>query len=252
MDRDNFYFIIWAWVFLGMAVFVLLQFVTAPYGRHSRKNWGPVIPNRTGWFIMEFPVLLVFVLCYLLGPSNPHPVTWIFFALFTAHYINRSVIYPWRTHTQGKTMPLVVALMAVLFNVVNGFINGYYFSAFSREYTWDWLTDARFITGAIVFAAGILVNWWSDQILIDLRKGGKKGYFIPRGKLFRYVSCPNFFGEILEWTGFAILTWSPAALAFALWTFFNLVPRALDHHRWYRSTFHDYPPERKAVIPFIL
>ena len=252
MDRENFFLFIWSWILMGLAVFILLMFVTAPYGRHSSKEWGPVIPNRTGWFIMEFPVLLVFSLCYFLGPSDPHPVTWVFFALFTAHYINRSVVYPWRTHTAGKTMPLVVALMAVFFNLVNGFINGYYFSAFSRGYTWEWLLDARFIAGMVLFAGGFLINWWSDQILLDLRKGGKKGYYIPRGGLFRYVSCPNFFGEILEWTGFAIMTWSPAALAFALWTFFNLVPRALDHHRWYRSTFPDYPPQRKAVIPYIL
>lgn len=252
MDRENFFLFVWSWIFMGLAVFILLMFVTAPYGRHSSKDWGPVIPNRTGWFIMEFPVLLVFSLCYLLGPSDPHPVTWIFFALFTAHYINRSIVYPWRTHTGGKTMPLVVALMAVFFNLVNGFINGYYFSAFARGYTWEWMLDARFIVGIIFFAGGFLINWWSDQILLDLRKGGKKGYYVPRGGLFRFVSCPNFFGEILEWTGFAIMTWSPAALAFALWTFFNLVPRALDHHRWYRSTFPDYPPERKAVIPFIL
>jgi steroid 5-alpha reductase family enzyme len=70
--------------------------------------------------------------------------------------------------------------------------------------------------------------------------------------LFRYVSCPNFLGEILEWTGFAIMTWSPAALAFAVWTLVNLVPRALDHHNWYRSRFEDYPPGRKALIPFVL
>ena len=149
-------------------------------------------------------------------------------------------------------MPLVIALMAVCFNLVNGFINGYYFSAFAREYSWEWLVDARFIIGVMVFAGGAFINWWSDQILLNLRKGGKKGYYIPRGGLFRWISCPNFFGEILEWTGFAIMTWSPAALVFALWTLFNLVPRALDHHKWYRSNFPDYPQERKAILPYLV
>ena len=237
---------------MGLVIFILLLFVTAPYGRHSRKDWGPTIPNRTGWVIMEFPSLVVFVLTFLLGPAGIQPVTWIFFALYVSHYTNRSVVYPWRTRTSGKTMPLVVALMAVGFNMVNGFINGYYFSAFARAYTWDWLSDARFIIGIIVFTGGVFLNWWSDQTLLNLRKGGKKGYFIPRGGLFRWISCPNFLGEILEWTGFAIMTWSPAALAFALWTFFNLIPRALDHHKWYRSTFPGYPPERRAIIPFVL
>ena len=252
MDRENFFLFVWSWAILGLVIFVVLLFVTAPYGRHSRKDWGPNIPNRLGWFIMEFPSLLVFMLCFLLGPNAPQMVTWIFFSLYVAHYTNRSIVYPWRTRTSGKEMPLVVALMAVIFNMVNGLINGYYFSAFSREYTVEWLVDARFILGTILFAAGVLINWWSDQILLNLRRGGKKGYFIPRGGLFRWISCPNFFGEVLEWTGFAILTWSPAAVAFALWTFFNLVPRALDHHKWYRSTFETYPRGRKAIIPFLL
>lgn len=252
MEREKFFLFVWSWAFLGLVVFVLLLFVTAPYGRHSRKDWGPSISNRMGWVIMEFPSLLVFILFFLFGPNEIQPVTWIFFALYVSHYTNRSVIYPWRTRTSGKQMPLVIALMAVCFNLVNGFINGYYFSAFSRVYTWEWLVDARFIIGIIIFAGGVFLNWWSDQILLNLRKGGKKGYFIPRGGLFRWVSCPNFLGEIMEWTGFAIMTWSPAALVFALWTFFNLIPRALDHHKWYRANFPEYPPERKAILPRLL
>jgi len=252
MDRDSFFLLTWSWAVLGLAVFILLLFVTAPYGRHSRKDWGPSISNRMGWIVMEFPSLLIFILCFLFGPNAIQPVTWIFFALYVSHYTNRSVIYPWRTLTSGKQMPLVVAMMAVCFNLVNGFLNGYYFSAFSREYTWEWLVDARFIIGITLFAGGVFLNWWSDQILLNLRKGGKKGYFIPEGGLFRWISCPNFMGEILEWTGFAIMTWSPAALVFALWTFFNLVPRALDHHKWYRLSFPEYPPQRKAIIPHLL
>ena len=149
-------------------------------------------------------------------------------------------------------MPLVIALLAVVFNLVNGFSNGYYFSAFAMEYTWDWLYDIRFILGFLLWFLGMFINWKSDQTLLNLRRGGKKGYFRPRGGLFKYVSCPNFFGELLEWTGFAIMTWSPAALVFALWSLFNLVPRALDHHKWYKATFPEYPSRRKAILPFIV
>ena len=108
-------------------------------------------------------------------------------------------------------MPLVVAFMAICFNLVNGFLNGYYFSAFSRVYTWDWLLDLRFILGAVVFGVGVLLNWWSDQILLNLRKGGKKGYFIPEGGLFRWISCPNFCPTHLlpEDTFLPILTVTP-------------------------------------------
>ena len=252
MQTESFFTLLWAWTALGFATFILLLFITAPYGRHSRKDWGPVIPNRVGWIMMEFPSLLVFVLAFLLGPNGVQPVTWIFFGMYVFHYGNRSILYPLRTHTAGKMMPLVVALMAVCFNLVNGFLNGYWFSAFAREYTVAWLQGWRFIAGTVLFLAGMVINWHSDQILLTLRKGRDTGYSIPRGGFFRWVSCPNFLGEIIEWAGFALLTWSPAALVFALWTFFNLVPRAMDHHKWYRATFKEYPKERKAVIPYLL
>ncbi len=32
----------------------------------------------------------------------------------------------------------------------------------------------------------------------------------------------------------------------------TLVPRALAHHEWYRERFADYPPERRALVPFLL
>ena len=63
---------------------------------------------------------------------------------------------------------------------------------------------------------------------------------------------PNYLGECIEWLGWAIMTWSFSGFVFALWTTFNLLPRALKHHSWYKEKFNDYPKERKAIIPKIL
>jgi 3-oxo-5-alpha-steroid 4-dehydrogenase 1 len=41
-----------------------------------------------------------------------------------------------------------------------------------------------------------------------LRKPGETGYKIPTGGLFDYITGANFFGEIVEWTGFAIASCS--------------------------------------------
>jgi steroid 5-alpha reductase family enzyme len=115
----------------------------------------------------------------------------------------------------------------------------------------EWLTDPRFILGMVVFFTGMAINWHSDAILINLRKPGETGYKIPMGGLFRWVSCPNLLGEVIEWVGFGILTWSLPGLVFAIWTFANVVPRAISHHRWYKEKFPEYPKDRKAVIPGI-
>ena len=248
----TFNLIVIGWIIAGLIIFPATLNITAPYGRHTKKGWGPLINNRVAWVLMEVPVLLIFAIFFLLG-SNPRSlVTWIFFTLFMLHYVHRVFIFPLRIRTKGKKMPVSVMLMGVCFNLMNGFLIGYWFGHLSPLYSISWLYDPRFIAGVILFVAGFVTNIRSDQKLMDLRKGGRTGYYIPYGGLFRYISCPNFFGEILEWTGYALLTWCMPTLSFLLWTIFNLVPRALDHHRWYKKNFPEYPSGRKAILPFIL
>ena len=69
--------------------------------------------------------------------------------------------------------------------------------------------------------------------------------------VFKWISCPNYFGEILEWIGWALATWSLAGLSFAVWAIANLVPRARANHKWYLENFAEYPRSRKALIPKI-
>lgn len=129
---------------------------------------------------------------------------------------------------------------------------GYYVGTLQTQYSTGWLTDPRFIAGVVIFITGMVINLTADEKLIHLRKTRSNGYQIPYGGLFNRISCPNFFGEMVEWFGFAVLCWSLPAFAFFIWTFCNLVPRALDHHKWYKKQFADYPVKRKAVFPFIL
>jgi hypothetical protein len=201
---------------------------------------------------MELPALVVFSYLIISGKAQHNIVIWIFGALWIIHYINRVLVYPFRTKTKGKRMPLIIVIFAIFFNFVNGFINGYWFGYLVEPYQLTWLYSPFFIVGVVSFIAGVLINHDSDQRLLSLRAGGKTGYYIPYGGLFRYVSCPNFLGEMTEWLGFAIMTWCLPSFSFFIWTAVNLLPRALDHHRWYREHFKEYPKDRKAVIPMIL
>ena len=97
-----------------------------------------------------------------------------------------------------------------------------------------------------------IINISSDNILFKLRKDGKGEYSIPNGKLFNYISCPNYLGEILEWFGWAIMVLSFAGFSFFVWTLANLIPRALSTHNWYNQNFQDYPKDRKALLPYLL
>ena len=245
------YFLIF-WIALPIFLIPTLLKVTAPYGRHSNNEWGISIDNRLGWMIMEVVSPMVFAYFFITGNTEKSSIMWVFFGLWILHYFNRSVIFPLRIRTTGKKIPLFIVCSAIFFNIGNGFINGFYLGSLSPTYPETWWYSPQFIIGIVLFFTGMYINWQSDNILIGLRKPGESGYKIPKGGFFRYVSCPNHFGEILEWIGFAILCWNWAAFSFALWTALNLIPRTLDHHRWYKSTFEDYPEERKAVIPFVL
>ncbi|KAF0238338.1 MAG: 3-oxo-5-alpha-steroid [Prolixibacteraceae bacterium] len=252
MAHDIFNLICWIWIGIGVITFIVLLKIPQPYGRHSNTNRGPMINNRHGWLIMELPALLVFVYFAQLTTNWLNLTLLTAFALWVWHYFNRAIIYPFRLKTKGKKMPVVIMGPTIFFNLVNGFFNGYWLARFVPEDKIDFNTDLRIFIGAVVFLAGFIINQYHDTLLINLRKGENTGYKIPYGGLFRFVSCPNFLGEIITWLGFFIVTLSLPALAFLIWTLANLVPRALGHHKWYRNEFADYPAKRKAVLPFLV
>ena len=244
--------LVWAVFAVAVLTFVSLLRLTAPYGRHySGRGWGPEMSNRAGWIVMELPATALFAFIYFMGDAASEPVPLILLGIWQCHYLNRTFVYPFRTRTAGKKMPIVVAGSGFAFNAVNGYVNARVISQFG-EYGVGWLGDPRFLAGLAVFGTGFALNLHSDNILLGLRKLGGAGYAIPRGGAFRYVSCPNYLGELLEWAGWALATWSLGGLAFFAYTAANLVPRALSHHRWYRARFEDYPANRKAVIPGVL
>ena len=248
MTEEIFNKIIIAWIILGLIVFFINLKIVAPYGRHASKKWGLLINNRLAWIIMESPVLFLVMYFVLPTISSLDIVTWILFLLFTAHYVNRTFIFPFRIKGSSKKMPLGVILLAIIFNVFNGFFIGYYLGNFA-SYDSSWLLGMSFILGAIMFAIGAYINWRADSILIGIREKGFSGYKIPTGFLFEKVSCPNHLGEMIEWSGYALMSFNLPALSFAVWTFANLIPRALAHHKWYKSHFNDYPQNRKAFLP---
>ena len=237
----------WAVFALAVPTWIALQWVSAPYGRHARGGWGPSIPAKLGWIVMESPASLVWLAIYATGSHALEATPLAMLALWQLHYVHRAFVQPLRQRDDGRTMPASVALLAIAFNLVNAYVNARQVSEHGG-YGVAWLTDPRFLVGVALFFVGRTINTRADDALVALRNEGK-GYQIPRGPLFDRVSCPNYAGEILEWIGWAVATWSLAGLSFAIYTFANLAPRAGTHHRWYKERFADYPRERRALIP---
>lgn len=241
--------IIYPWLFFGIITFLVLLKTTAPYGKFSNQKWGKMISFRFGWFIQEIISPITFSCFFLIGEPNYNSAIIIFFIIWNIHYLYRSIFFPLRKK-EDSSCPLIIVLSAIFFNLVNGFINGYYLGNIAI-YDNNYIFNTNFIIGFLVFSIGVIINFKSDNILLKI-KNQKQGYQIPNGFMFKYLSCPNYFGEMVEWFGFAIMTWSFPGLLFALWTVFNLAPRAISTHKWYIITFKEYPKKRKAIIPFII
>jgi 3-oxo-5-alpha-steroid 4-dehydrogenase 1 len=235
---------------LAVPTFISLRFITAPYGRYRRAGWGPSLPARVGWLLMECPAALLFAAVYWAGAHRTGLVPLLLFCLWELHYAHRAFLYPLWTRP-GARMPLSMMALAVGFNVLNAWINARWVSGFG-EYPRAWAYDPRFLAGAALFLGGFALNVTADRALRQLRRPGESGYQVPHGGAFELVSCPNYLGEMAEWAGWALATWSLPGLAFALYTAANLAPRALAHHDWYRQRFPDYPPGRRALIPYLL
>ena len=211
------------------------------------------LPSLPGWLLMEAPCLIACLATFLLsGGHRSALVPVVFMVIWQSHYIYRAIIFPLRMRERNKRMPLAAVLFGMSFNTLNGFLNGYAFSHSEHLLDPGWLATPQFAIGILLMVIGLGINIHSDNILRNLRAPGETGYKIPQGGLYRWVSAPNYLGEIIEWAGLALAACTPAALAFLAFSIANLLPRAIAHHRWYRNTFPDYPVERKAIIPKLL
>ncbi|MBQ7192204.1 MAG: DUF1295 domain-containing protein [Paludibacteraceae bacterium] len=239
---------------LGFVVFVSLYFVDAGYGKMRSDKWGPAINNKVGWFLMEVPVFLVML--YLWGTSEvrfqvPY---FIFFFIFQWHYFQRSFIFPYLLKGDSK-MPIVIMLLSVLWNLLNGYLQGYWLFHLApvyQPYSSQWLTSWQFVLGTVLFVIGWLINVHSDYVIRHLRQPGDTNHYMPKKGLYRFVTSANYFGEITEWAGWALLTFSWAGLVFFWFTCCNLIPRANSIYNKYKQEFpKDFSPHLKRVFPFI-
>ena len=257
---NTYYMIMAGMAAMAVVVFVALFFFKAGYGYLSNSKWGPKISNKVAWVLMEAPAFL-FLLYYTVrfalsgaDTGNSKVVLYVMAGLFLLHYFQRSFIFPLLMRGKSK-MPVAVMLMGLVFNTLNAYmIGGWLFEmAPSGMYTTAWFHSPQFIIGLLVFFLGMGINLHSDHVIRNLRKPGDTKHYIPRKGFYKYVTSANYFGELTEWIGYAILTWSPAGVLFAAWTFANLGPRAKSLTEKYIEEFgEEYTSlNKKHIIPFI-
>ena len=246
--------LIYAMIGLAVVVFICLYFITAGYGQFRTKQWGWSINNKVAWVLMEAPAFLMMMgIWYASGCPTAAPQI-VLLGLFLLHYFQRSFIFPLLMSGHSK-MPVTIMLSGVTFNIINGIMQGgalYWFPREAYLQGWDYLMHGTSILGFAVFFIGMAINLHSDHVIRHLRQPGDTRHYLPEKGMYRYVTSANYLGEIIEWTGFAIIAGSLAAWVFVWWTAANLVPRAHAIHKKYRSEFGDKAMgKKKRIIPYI-
>lgn len=251
---DAYWIVVISMAVIAVFVFLALQKINAGYGMMYNSKWGPCVNNRLGWVLMESPVFIAMLLLWIFSPRKSEATPIVLASIFELHYFQRSFIFPLLLRGKGK-MPVAIILMGMVFNLVNAYMIGgwiFYVSP-STMYSVAWLASPQFIIGVLIYFAGMAINIHSDSVIRNLRKPGDTGHYIPRKGFYRYVASANYFGEFVEWCGYAVLTWSWAGAVFALWTFANLAPRAGAIRERYSKEFGETyrSLQLKRILPFI-
>ena len=231
--KENFDIFLIVMALLAAVVYAALHFFEAGYGYLFDRRYGPPVPNRVGWMVMESPVFILMCVLWASSERMWQAGPLALFCLFQAHYLQRAFIFPLLIRGKGR-MPLGIVVMGMVFNTLNALMQGgWIFYVSPADYYAGWFAQPYIYIGGALFVAGMAVNLHSDHIIRHLRRPGDTRHYIPRGGMFRYVSSANYFGELLEWVGFAVASWSWAGTVFAWWTFANLAPRAASLRRRY-------------------
>ena len=180
--------------------------------------------------------------------------------MFTFHFCRRALETVF-VHTYVRTHPLFELIGAHIYYWVLAFWMG-----------WSIREDRGYVpTHTPLFLAGVIIFWIGQTgncaVHLQLRNIRKQkltkasapsGRAIPRGMLFSLVSCPHFSFEILIWLGFALASMVPASFGILIATVIVLIQRSSEYHARYKKEFDGkggrelYPPNRKALIPFVL
>ncbi|CAH8477807.1 unnamed protein product [Dicrocoelium dendriticum] len=130
----------------------------------------------------------------------------------------------------------------------------------SRLYASDrsWTVMALFVlkTSGLQYAQHVVCKQLAELRKSPTSTSGRNqptGYYIPKGTMFRYISCPHYLYEIALYLTlhiFVSVSWIPFS-HMVLFVIFNQVCSAWLTHSWYQCRFPEWAANRKALLPFV-
>eukprot|EP00747_Dinoflagellata_sp_TGD_P183729 gnl/TRDRNA2_/TRDRNA2_38827_c0_seq1.p1 gnl/TRDRNA2_/TRDRNA2_38827_c0~~gnl/TRDRNA2_/TRDRNA2_38827_c0_seq1.p1 ORF type:complete len:312 (+),score=37.79 gnl/TRDRNA2_/TRDRNA2_38827_c0_seq1:133-936(+) len=230
---------------------------SAGYSKFANPAKSFKVASRPGMVCLYFPALMISVYYFLTAPrkSKGNGRETITAGLLTFHFGKR-VLESLFLHKYSGTMdgdflvPISCAYALTATLLAHQQLQ-------VTEYSHP-LTQPVFGIGVGFAAVGQLGNFYHHFLLAQLRKGDdggdggdKKTYVIPSGGLFKFVTMPHYFFELVFWLGFACVTQHLNSFLTVADMTSYLMGRSVATTRWYRAKFEDYPPERKHLFPFV-
>ncbi|XP_020197576.1 uncharacterized protein [Aegilops tauschii subsp. strangulata] len=211
---------------------------------------GAQLAGRHGMLVAYAPALVAAAASFVVPGAVEGLRAELLAAALAVHFLKR-VLEVLFIHRYSGNMPLNTAL-AISSSYLLSAITMIYAQHLAVELP-DPTTNLLY-PGVLLFAVGIAGNFYHHYLLSQLRKGGddNKGYKIPKGGLFEFVTCPHYLFEITGFFGFAMISQTVYALAMASGTAAYLVGRSFATRRWYESKFEEFPASIKALVPYIL
>ncbi|GJN24581.1 hypothetical protein PR202_gb12331 [Eleusine coracana subsp. coracana] len=224
-----------------------------PYSKFSRAASGHqrCLPSRVGMLLTYVPALVAVLASFAVSGVTDGPRAGLLGATLSVHFVKRvlEVIF---LHRYSGNMPLVTVLTVSIGYLLSS-VMMIYEQHINRSFP-DPPVDLLY-PGVLVFAVGIIGNFYHHYLLSRLRSGGRgdgaMAYTIPRGGLFELVACPHYLFEIVVFLGFAMIAQTVFSLAVAFSTAAYLAGRSCATRRWYVAKFEEFPERMKAVVPFV-
>lgn len=220
------------------------------------KDLGPQIGYRTVFYV-EYAGPIAFMLMYAMRPSFIYGsgampaygyTQKLFIGLFIAHFMKRELESAFVHKFSHATMPMR--------NIVKNCVYYWTFAAFigyvlcNPAFTQTSALQSNI--GGALMVINELLNFAVHYQLSTMRKSdGDTTRNVPQGPLFAYVSCPNYFFEIMSWVAFSIGTNMLSSWFFTLAGFVQMADWAKKKHRGYVKA--DPANKKKAcILPFIM
>ena len=108
------------------------------------------------------------------------------------------------------------------------------------------------VYGLALFLLGQGIGLYHHYMLSRLRAGPDRSYKIPHGGWFFHAICPHYFGDMLVWWAFAVISQHFYLITCAAGTTAYLIGRAVATREWYHKKFPNFPKHRTLVIPYVL